>query len=242
MPLAAGQSYSTPTRGGLLKYLEFLRAQTFHVRLARGTRTSDTTSIFGSDLQTIEQATESAFIQKELLQIEGYAPALVTLDTPIYDTANDYAKIPRFTANFSPTVDWTLGYDCAAIWINGSSIASRPVTAINTTTSVLTAVGHGLANGDNIMLAADTVPAGASTSQIYKAVNVATDTFKISTDGTNAINLTTAGSNVILKYAKGTLFHLLVAPQTLLAYSGSTFPVVFDTFLGSFDPVTRMLQ
>jgi hypothetical protein len=81
----------------------------------------------------------------------------------------------------------------------GASAGWKNVT-VNPTTNTLTATGLVTSNGETLELYSRTqqMPGGASPFRIYYAVNVSGNNFQISlTDGGSAIDLTSAGANVI---------------------------------------------
>lgn len=79
------------------------------------------------------------------------------------------------------------------------------VTSVNTSTSVFTTATHGLTTEDMLVLEAEVPPSGATSGFIYYVEVVSTTTFKIyptaadATANTNAIAVTTAGTNVKFK-------------------------------------------
>lgn len=76
------------------------------------------------------------------------------------------------------------------------------VTAINATTDVLTATGHGISTGDLLKMNAGSAPGGTSNGQFYYAYIVDANNFTIhntyadASANTNKVNLTDTGSTV----------------------------------------------
>lgn len=64
------------------------------------------------------------------------------------------------------------------------------------TTDTITSAGHGLSNGDVLLLTtSDTLPAGLSADTPYYVINSATDTFQLSTtSGGSAVDITDTGT------------------------------------------------
>ena len=78
-------------------------------------------------------------------------------------------------------------------------------------TSTITAVAHGLSDGDRVSVSAGTVPTGLSTSTMYYVVNSTLNTLQVSTTlGGGAVAFTTAGVSV--QIGKVTPFWSLVLP------------------------------
>lgn len=78
-------------------------------------------------------------------------------------------------------------------------IATNGGTVFTAATSdVITSAGHGLSNGDVLILTTSgTLPAGLSTNTPYYVIDKTTDTFKLSTSaGGSAVDITDTGSGV----------------------------------------------
>lgn len=69
---------------------------------------------------------------------------------------------------------------------------------VNTSTEVCTSVGHQLADGNNIQFyTTDTLPAGLdSLISTYAVLNATADTFQVTTDGVNPVDITSVGVGV----------------------------------------------
>lgn len=81
-------------------------------------------------------------------------------------------------------------------------VAARLVASVSTSSDALTLQGHGLATGDPIALRAESggsLPSPLTAATTYYAIAVSPDVFQVATTPTgSAVNLTTAGSNVLL--------------------------------------------
>ena len=107
------------------------------------------------------------------------------------------------------------------------------VTAVNTTTKVLTISGnHGRTTGDIVVLGGTTAPAGSVLNTPYHLRSTANDGFTLhpsaldAAGNTNPLNLTTAGTAVTVAF-----FGRLLIRNSFSANSGQIHPVTLD---GSF--------
>lgn len=106
----------------------------------------------------------------------------------------------NFSATFSPG-------DTFVMYTNETTV-SKSVSAINTTSNVLTSAGHGLPDGSPVKMAAAVAPGGTTNGVIYYSrstgLAVPANEFTIHTSyndaiaGTGAVDITTAGTTVAL--------------------------------------------
>lgn len=88
-------------------------------------------------------------------------------------------------------------------WIPRGSISAQAllVAAVNATTNILTINGHGLALDDELTFRAEaggSLPGGLVEGTTYYAIPLTDSTFQVATSaGGSAVNLTTAGENVV---------------------------------------------
>ena len=86
---------------------------------------------------------------------------------------------------------------------------NKTVTAINTGTNVLTSTGHGLSTETLVIMNAATAPAGTTNNKVYyvRAVDANTLTLHLTpanaTANTNAVDITDAGTSVVLTTFSG---------------------------------------
>lgn len=88
--------------------------------------------------------------------------------------------------------------------------ANKTVSAINTTTNVFTSAAHGMADGSAVVMTATTAPSPTVNQYIYytRSTGLGTPaneftlhpTYDDAINGTNAIDVTTAGTTVVVKY------------------------------------------
>jgi hypothetical protein len=100
-----------------------------------------------------------------------------------------------------------------------------PASAVNAATDTIAVNAHGLANGEAISIQ-DTglfgLPGGLAVNTLYTAFNVTSNTFQISSNGTSAIDITSAGSGPYnLIYAKGGVREFTIRPSNETATSGT---------------------
>lgn len=123
----------------------------------------------------------------------------LTFDVP----AGTYAFLTFWNASSGNTTNYR-GYAP----INGTIKGFGEVDSTDVTNDTITSSGHGLANGDRVMLFnvfAESLPTGVSEGTVYFVVGAATDTFQVSTtSGGTAVNLT----------GQGELYFQKVLPET----------------------------
>lgn len=185
-------------------------------------------------------STKAAVIALECPQINGYSRQSYTPAAGTYDTGTDQRyELPPTVATFS-AVGGGINWDAYAVLENPSVNANKVVTLVDATADTLTAVGHGLTAGEEIMATVDaggTLPGGISGSAIYYAASLTADTFKLSTtaDGLTIVDITSTGSGTIrLRYAKGdlVLFRKMDTAQTIAA-GASVSPQLALNFMNS---------
>ena len=156
--------------------------------------------------------TIEAVVAAELVEANGYNRKLYNPGTNTYSSGNKRVESPAVN-NALVASGTSLQYDSTALIFNGASTANKGFTNANVdaSTDTITVTGHGLANGDAIVLTADagsTLAGGLTAGTLYYAANITTDTFQVSTasDGSAIVNITSAGSgNMRLRYAAGKL-------------------------------------
>ncbi|MEX0271402.1 hypothetical protein AB3R30_19865 [Leptolyngbyaceae cyanobacterium UHCC 1019] len=119
-----------------------------------------------------------------------------------------------------------------AIANSGVALSSVPVSAINTSTEIITtSAPHGMSTGEPVMLTTDSggsSPGGTSISIIYFARVLSTTTLTIHTTAADAIantsiiNITSAGSGVRLRNARGILIGWDYYPTPYTIPAGQT--------------------
>lgn len=113
----------------------------------------------------------------------------LTFDVP----AGTYAFLTFWNASTGNTGTEYRGYAP----INGSTKGFGEVASTDVTNDTITSSGHGLSNGDRVMVFnvfAESLPAGLTEGAVYFVVSAATDTFKVSsTSGGSAIDITGQG-------------------------------------------------
>lgn len=69
------------------------------------------------------------------------------------------------------------------------------IFSVNTSTEICTSLNHGFADGKQLLLySTDTLPGGLDAAGVsFWVMNTTTDTFKLSSDGTNVSNITSNG-------------------------------------------------
>lgn len=158
-----------------------------------------------------QDSTIASLLRYECIQASGgYAPAAFsyTNGSATYDTVNLRAQVPFFDAQFTGVGSTYTFTHWAMIYGRGAN-ANRVITAINTTTNVLTSVGHGLTDGDRVCITGTTTqPGGVSATTVYFANSLTADTFEIHTNVglTSIVDITSAGTGTIhLRYANGAI-------------------------------------
>ena len=124
--------------------------------------------------------------------------------------AYTWATASGGTQSMSGTLTFDVPAAATVAWVGGWSASSagtfyemsplggfspHPFTA--TTADVITAPGHGLSNGQQVVFlaSAGTLPTGLTEGTIYYVISVSGDTFSVSTtSGGSAVDLTAAGS------------------------------------------------
>lgn len=123
----------------------------------------------------------------------------LTFDVP----AGTYGFLTFWNASTGNTTNYR-GYAP----INGTVKGFGVVDATDVTNDTVTSSGHGLSNGDRVMVFnvfAESVPTGLTEGIVYFVVGAATDTFQVSaTSGGAAVNLT----------GQGELYFQKVVPET----------------------------
>ncbi len=169
--------------------------------------------------------TKAAMLAAELLQQNGYARQPYNPANATYNATTQRAELPRVTANYTGA-GATLQWDAAAVLADCSAIASRPISAIDVTTDILTINSHGLTNGEEVTIATtDTFPAGLEGSLIYYAKVATANTIQLCSDvaTTSVVNITNAGVGTHhLRYAKGDVVFFANFPGSQVIGDGVT--------------------
>jgi hypothetical protein len=182
--------------------------------------------------------TIEAVVAAELVEANGYNRKLYNPGANSYNSTDKRAEAPAVN-NAIVASGTSLQYDSIALIFNGASTANKGFTNSNvdTSTDTITVTGHGLANGDAIVLTADagsTLAGGITSGTLYYAANITTDTFQASTaaDGSGIANLTSAGSgNMRLRYAAGKLVWVGDYGSTQTILDGASRTITINTEL-----------
>lgn len=142
----------------------------------------------------------------------------------VYDSTNKRFAMP--VINWNAQFNEAIQFNCAVILSGAKNIANQSVTATPGTPTIFTTVDpHQLAQGEEIVITADlsgALPSGLDSSIIYYVSNIISSTqFRICTNPTqlSEVALTSSGTNLRLRYAKGRLvgFRLEDAVENALA-------------------------
>lgn len=151
-------------------------------------------------------------LRYECIQVtNGYEPELFdyTVGSTTYSTLNSRAEVPDFDAKFRAPSGGTLySFTHWAMIYGRGANANKPITAINTGTGVFTCTGHGLTNGDKVIITGSGSQPGGVAVQIYYAKSLTSSTFEIYTTSglTTKVTPTSAGTGTIhLRYANGSI-------------------------------------
>lgn len=151
-----------------------------------------------------------------------------------YDSSNKRYQMPVVT--WTVSLPEAIQYTNVILIADGRGESNVPATVETGTPGIFTAVAHGLATNDEIVITADsagTMPSGVTSGQIYYALTIDADTFniKVATDSTDPVNIASTGSGVRLRYAKGRLLAIRTEDsiQTLPAVT----PRSWNFFLGT---------
>lgn len=113
----------------------------------------------------------------------------LTIDVP----AGSYAFLTMWNASSGNTGTEYRGY----LPLNGTVKGFATVDSSGVTSDAIQSAGHGLADGDRVMVFnvfAELLPTGLAEGTIYYVVSSTTDTFKVSaTSGGSAVNVTGQG-------------------------------------------------
>lgn len=156
-------------------------------------------------------SSKATVLGTEIKQEFGYLRTAFSLDANAvaYDAVDKRIETPEFEFTLSPVGNF-IQFNAFCLMSGASANANKPITAVTLGTSRFTCVGHGLAEGEEVLITQDPggeMPGGIDQGTIYYAKNVATDTFQVAaTSGGAAITFSTAGSHPLtLRYAKGSL-------------------------------------
>jgi hypothetical protein len=139
----------------------------------------------------------------------GYARVAVTFGAPTAGAGDNSAQIDlpanSSGSNWPEIVAWGI---CDALTVGNilnveffiAPNTRTPFTAV-ASTEIFTAPGHTFANGDKVVLKANSgLPAGVTAETIYFIIGVSGNTFQLSlTSGGAAINITTDGDGEIMR-------------------------------------------
>lgn len=171
-----------------------------------------------------DTSSKSAVIASEIVS-DSYARFNAVIGSEsTYDADNKQYKMP--VINWNAQFDESIQFNCAVILSGAKNIANKPVTAMPGTPTIFeTTDPHQLSQGEEIVITADSsgaLPSGLDSSAIYYVSSVVSSTqFRICANPAQAseITLTSSGTNLRLRYAKGRLvgFQLEDAIETVLA-------------------------
>lgn len=122
----------------------------------------------------------------------------------------------------------SITFNCYAIIESGSPRSNLPVTVAGNTFT--TATPHLLIQDEAIVFSGDTLPTGIAAQTLYYATNISGNSFQVAASpGGSAIALSSAGFNVRLRYAKGSLAGFLMdtggTQVTIPAGATRSFPI-----------------
>ena len=136
------------------------------------------------------------------------------------DTDKVIGNATNFTATFAPGDRFII--------FGAETLTNKSVSAINTTSDVLTSAGHAMPDGSAVIMFATTAPTGATNGFIYytRSTGLGTPaneftlhpTYNDSLNNTNKIDLTTAGTTVVVRFIADTGSTL----NTTIKYVNST--------------------
>ncbi|MGL5062546.1 MAG: hypothetical protein ACRC62_21420 [Microcoleus sp.] len=162
----------------------------------------------------------------------GYARQPITYSADgTFNTTTSRHELPQVTTSFTAT-GGSIVWRSSFVIYDGrvESSATLPAANINISTDVITLNAHGLANGEELIIGNNFSPVGGLISNtIYKACNVTTNTFQVSSDGTTPIDLTSVGAgNYRLYYAKGSVKSFVTRPSDETIANGSIGRILYD--------------
>ncbi len=100
------------------------------------------------------------------------------------------------TSTYTGTTTVSAGTLVAGADVVSTTVAASTVTA-NNATDIITLSGNTLVNGNQIVFAAGTIPAGLTAGTVYFVINQSGNNFQVSTtSGGSAVNFTTNGATV----------------------------------------------
>lgn len=165
----------------------------------------------------------------ELKAINGYARSQAVYEQGTISVANRRYDLPTETGTVTAT-GATLQFQTVILMANANSRANvlfNAATDVNASTNTITIASHGLANGDSILFTlepAASIPSGLAVNTSYRAVNVTTNTFQVSNDGLNPIDITAVGSGQCrLRYVPKYIVGLEEFDEPQLIQSGRQF-------------------
>lgn len=170
------------------------------------------------------------FALSELIETNGYSrsQALFSEDGT-FSTVNKRHDLPLVTGDVEAT-GTTLQVQTVFLMANANANANKSFNAntnVDTSTNIITIAEHGLSNQEEIAFTADagaSLPTGIAASTLYKAINITTNTFQVSSDGLNPIDITALGSGTCrLRYVPGHIVMIREFDDPQLIQSGREF-------------------
>jgi hypothetical protein len=184
-----------------------------------------------ADSNLLNRATPKLqFAVSELLETNGYtrSQALFSEDGT-FSTANKRHDLPLITGDVQAT-GATLQVQTVFLMANANSKANSPFNAatnVDVNANTITIAAHGLSNGEEIAFTVDpaaSLPGGIAASTLYRAINITTNTFQVSSDGLNPIDVTSLGSGTCrLRYVPGHIVMIREFDDPQLIQSGREF-------------------
>lgn len=164
----------------------------------------------------------------------GYARQPITFPSDgAYNPAQNRHEMPQILPQFT-AAGGSIVFRTSFIMYNARSDSKKSFVSadINTTSNTITVNAHGLINGEAIAIQDNGLlgmPGGLLANTLYQAFGVAANTFQLSTDGTSAVDITSAGSGPYsLIYAKGGVRSYAIRPANETITNGLSGSVIID--------------
>ena len=176
------------------------------------------------------QSSPLDFINAELNQENGYVRSNVLYsEDGTFSITNKRHDLPLVTGSVTALAN-TIQFQTVFLIGNGNASANKlfnATTDVNINTNSITEPAHGLANGDRISFNAEPasgLPTGLAANTLYRSINVTTDTFQVSIDNLNPVDITALGSGQCrLRYVPEFVVLLEQFDSPQLAQPGRTF-------------------
>lgn len=165
----------------------------------------------------------------ELKTVNGYARTAATFEQGLISVSNRRYDFPTETGSLEAS-GATLQFQTVILMANANSRANtlfNAATDVDATANTITIANHGLSNGEDILLTtepASSLPGGLAANTTYKALSVTTNTFQVSSDGLNSIDIAAVGSGQLrLRYVPKIIVGLEEFDEPQLIQSGREF-------------------